>query len=75
MVNYQKYVDIISDIIFDNIEIDKNEKIVNIGKDVYKFDKDKSLHILSEMLFEQLGNEYLNDIYKIENLWRDYLSD
>jgi hypothetical protein len=75
MVNYQKYVDIISDIIFDNIEIDKNEKIVNIGKDVYKFDKDKSLHILSEMLFEQLGNEYLNDIYKIENLWRSYLSD
>jgi hypothetical protein len=75
MVNYQKYVDIISDIIFDNIEIDKNEKIVNIGKDVYKFDKDKSLHILSEMLFEQLGNEYLNDIYKIENLWRYYLSD
>lgn len=73
MINYKKYIDFISDIILDNNEIEHTQDIINVGKELYNFDKNNSLHIFSEMLYEHLGKEYLNDIFYIENLWKENL--
>ena len=62
MINYQKYVDEIINLVLEN-SYDNNNRIKEICIEVKRVN---GLYILYEMLSNQIGNDFLGCLYEIE---------
>lgn len=69
VVNYQKYVDEILDIVYEAEYKCNYTKVREIGIKVNEKAGSKGLFILSEMLCDQIGNDFIGCLREIECSW------
>lgn len=65
MVNYQKYVDEMLDLVLEN-QFDFYDRIQKIHEKVKNIQGTNGLLILLDMLSNQIGNEHLGCLYDIQ---------
>lgn len=70
MINYQKYVDeIINLILVNNIDIDIDNRVKEIYTEIKNIKGINGLLILFDMLSNQIGNEYLGCLHDIQYIF------